>query len=72
MSMRVRSWQGWYRHITLSMLAHAFLSVLRAHSQAELPLSDALAGKKQEKSSQPHFPSRTLDEFKRTRGLTVR
>jgi len=68
----VRSWQGWYRHITLSMLAHAFLTVLRAQSQAELPLSDALEEKKQEYSSQPHSPSRMLDEFKRTRGLTVR
>jgi SRSO17 transposase len=68
----VRSWQGWYRHITLCMLAHAFLTVLRAHSQAELPLSAALEEKKQEHSSQPHSPSRTLDAFKRTRGLTVR
>jgi SRSO17 transposase len=25
-----RSWTGWYRHITLSLLAHAFLSVIRA------------------------------------------
>lgn len=25
----VRSWTGWYRHITLAMWAHAFLSVLR-------------------------------------------
>lgn len=25
----VRSWQGWYRHITFCMLAHAFLVVLR-------------------------------------------
>lgn len=24
-----RSWQGWYRHVTLSLLAHAFLSVIR-------------------------------------------
>jgi SRSO17 transposase len=24
-----RSWTGWYRHITLSLLAHAFLSVVR-------------------------------------------
>jgi SRSO17 transposase len=68
----VRSWQGWYRHITLSMLAHAFLTVLRAQSQAAVPLSDALEGKKQKHSSQPHSLSRTLDEFKRTRGLTVR
>lgn len=27
---QTRSWQGWYRHITLSLLAHAFLSVIRA------------------------------------------
>ena len=26
----VRHWQGWYRHITLAMLAHAVLAVLRA------------------------------------------
>jgi SRSO17 transposase len=25
----VRTWQGWYRHITLSCLAHAFLTVVR-------------------------------------------
>jgi hypothetical protein len=68
----VRSWQAWYRHITLCMLAHAFLTVLRAHSQAQLPLSDALEGKKQVSSCQPHTPCRTLDAFKRRRGLTVR
>jgi SRSO17 transposase len=27
----VRSWHGWYRHITLSMLAHAFLAALCVH-----------------------------------------
>jgi SRSO17 transposase len=26
----VRSWAGWYRHITLAMLAHAYLSAMRA------------------------------------------
>src|SRR5690349_11654203 len=31
----VRSFHGWYRHITFSMLAHAFLTVLRAHSQGD-------------------------------------
>ena len=30
----VRSWTGWYRHITLSMFAQAFLSVVRAHSNS--------------------------------------
>ena len=29
----VRHWQGWYRHITLSMLAHAVLSALRARGE---------------------------------------
>jgi len=60
------------RHITLCLLAHALLTVLRAQSQAERPLSEALEEKNHEKSSQPHSPSRTLDEFKRMRGLTVR
>ena len=27
----VRSWTGWHRHVTLACLAHAFLTVLRAH-----------------------------------------
>jgi hypothetical protein len=30
----VRSWQGWYRHITLALLAHAYLTVLRAQASA--------------------------------------
>lgn len=29
----VRRWQGWYRHITLSLLAHAILVALRAHAK---------------------------------------
>lgn len=29
----VRSWQGWYRHITLAMLAHAYLTVMRAKAE---------------------------------------
>ena len=28
----VRSWAGWYRHITLAMLAHAYLTVTRARA----------------------------------------
>jgi SRSO17 transposase len=28
----VRSWQGWHRHITLSLLAHAYLTVVRAQA----------------------------------------
>ncbi len=28
----VRRWDGWYRHITLAMLAHAYLTVIRHHA----------------------------------------
>ena len=28
----VRLWVGWYRHITLAMLAHAFLAVTRSYA----------------------------------------
>ena len=28
----VRGWPGWYRHITLALLAHAFLTVSRAQA----------------------------------------
>jgi SRSO17 transposase len=28
----VRSWDGWYRHITLAMFAHAYLTVVRARA----------------------------------------
>lgn len=28
----VRSWRAWYRHVTLVLLAHAILSVIRAQS----------------------------------------
>ncbi len=30
----VRKWPGWYRHITLALLAHAFLTVTRAQAVA--------------------------------------
>jgi len=32
----VRSWHGWYRHVTLSMLALAFLTVLRAKEEEDV------------------------------------
>lgn len=31
----VRSWTGWYRYVTLSLLAHAFLAVTRSRAQAD-------------------------------------
>lgn len=36
-----RSWQGWYRHITLSLLAYAFLSVVRARETEKGALQTA-------------------------------
>ena len=33
---QVRQYTGWYRHITLSMFAHAFLSVIRAKKGAKI------------------------------------
>ena len=31
----VRRWDGWYRHITLAMLAHAYLTVIRHQSMEQ-------------------------------------
>ena len=30
----VRRWPGWYRHVTLALLAHAFLVVTRAQASS--------------------------------------
>lgn len=56
----VRSWPGWYRHITLAMWAYALLMVLRA---AQLPMEEA----PKKTPSQP-TPS-SLAAFKAARGL---
>lgn len=55
----VRSWHGWYRHITLSLLAHAFLCVLRA---AGLTPPD-------KKGAMDRSDSPSLSGFKQKRGL---
>ena len=57
----VRSWDGWHRHITLACLAHAFLTVVRAHGL------DPLAEESQKK--QPVNQSTSLADFKARRGL---
>ncbi|GAC1397144.1 MAG: hypothetical protein NVSMB56_12160 [Pyrinomonadaceae bacterium] len=48
----VRSWHGWYRHMTLSMLAHAYLTVVRAQAtkrgcQKKMLLAQAANRRKQ-------------------------
>jgi SRSO17 transposase len=63
----VRSWQGWYRHITLCMLAHAFLVVLRIQSQMQDPAEDK--EKNRWKPFLLHSSSQSLSAFKRQRGL---
>jgi hypothetical protein len=56
----VRSWHGWYRHITLCLVAMAFLAVLRSLSQTLETADDQ--GEDQpkqisEQSSSSHKPS---------------
>ena len=57
----VRSWHGWYRHITLALLAHAFLAAIRAKGQdIEAPQKGALNME----------GTNSLLAFKRKRGLS--
>jgi SRSO17 transposase len=59
----VRSWRGWYRHVTLSLFAHAFLAAIRAKGQdIEASQKGALLGTGE--------GSESLSEFKRKRGLS--
>ena len=46
----VRRWTGWYRHITLALLAHAFLAVTRSHAVAGNATGNAKGGRQ----SGPH------------------
>jgi SRSO17 transposase len=39
----VRRWPGWYRHITLALLAHAFLVVTRTEATGGRAKGDAAA-----------------------------
>jgi SRSO17 transposase len=56
----VRSWTGWYRHITLAMWAQAFLSVVRAERGA---------GVAPKKGRQPQEARSSLASFKAHRRL---
>jgi SRSO17 transposase len=55
----VRSWTGWYRHITLAMWAQAFLAVVRAET------GTAVAPQK----GGPRRTPTSLSRFKAHRGL---
>jgi SRSO17 transposase len=56
----VRSWTGWYRHITLAMWALALLTILRA---------GAIAVEAFKKTLRPRQPESPLRAFKASRGL---
>ncbi|TMC17103.1 MAG: IS701 family transposase [Chloroflexi bacterium] len=49
----VRRYIGWYRHITLVMLAYAFLVGIRVHDKSHLPVD---ASKEQADAKQPLVP----------------
>lgn len=53
----VRSWHGWNRHITLAMVAQAFLTVLHKNAQEPLPKGGSVS------------PRNSLRAFKLSRGL---
>jgi SRSO17 transposase len=57
----VRSWHGWYRHITLALFAHAFLAAIRAEG-IDIEASQKGAPKPEGKDA--------LLAFKRKRGLS--
>jgi SRSO17 transposase len=61
----VRSWHGWYRHITLSLLAHAFLAAIRAEG---IDIEEA----SQKGALGTVEGSESLLAFKRGRGLSWR
>ena len=60
---KVRSWTGWYRHITLVMWAYALLTILRA---------GAIAVEAFNKSPPPPQTGSSLAAFKAGRGLAAR
>jgi SRSO17 transposase len=55
----VRSWTGWHRHVTLACLAHAFLTVVRAHGVD--PLAETKKG---------DHPSGNLARFRASRRVS--
>jgi len=59
----VRSWTGWYRHITLVLLAHALLAIIRKRTAT----TDLIAPKRGRSIRQT--PS-SLAAFKAGRGLS--
>jgi SRSO17 transposase len=61
----VRSWPGWYRHITLAMFAHAFLAAIRASGRDIEELQKGAVLQEEGKL----LLSSSLQDFKKRRGL---
>jgi SRSO17 transposase len=40
----VRRWDGWHRHVTLALLAHAYLAVIRSQAEGEKRSGGCVAG----------------------------
>jgi SRSO17 transposase len=53
----VRSWHGWYRHITLAMLAHAFLAALCTSAAEADPLKKKMPDRMEKSKQQPMHAS---------------
>lgn len=60
----VRSWVGWYRHVTLALFAHAFLAAIRAEGQ---DIEETQKGAPKTRDTED-----SLLAFKRGRGLSWR
>jgi SRSO17 transposase len=56
----VRSWTGWYRHMTLAMWASAFLSVIREETGAEVAPKKGLSNRPERSSLAAFKASRNL------------
>jgi len=60
----VRSWPGWYRHITLAMFAHAFLAAIRTSGREIEELQKGAVVQEE-----GELLSSSLRDFKKRRGL---
>jgi len=63
----VRHWQGWQRHITLAMLAHAVLAVLRGRGEKNSPWRRASQRARSAPSAHPSTVARQTQPATRPR-----
>lgn len=65
----VRSYAGWYRHVTLACLAHALLAVMRLHAADAAALAPLLGQPAAQKAQKRGLTPDSLAAFKQRRGL---